>query len=434
MQTLAQRVVDQISVIFKRGVFVCRRKLARLGSFRLAFQRQILIAARRFLDLLGLRFIWQKLSPPSNQVVNDKNYRPPSSIVIWVTGIWVAFFGFSEGLHQSAMAQVQFRLSTLVSLLNEDSRAWALSELATLQHVKIPRKPYLPNGLGSDEIGGSLVSPFLSIVHRQTSSSVVDEIKAIVESQKAYLTGVDLGSIDLSGADLSGGNLQHAILDGANLSDANLSQADLRAASLVGANLTRANFYDAMAENLMARDAVVHETNFKYANLDSAYFTSAKVCNADFLFSDGVSVDFVNAIYCDKESNLSVLEMYGICTEFSSEDVPKHCNLPPLLFELDTSIIRRRDEWKLERLSQLLYAAPSIKVAISAHTHQLGTEEYNQALGSRLADSTGDFLHHKYGVSISRLRLISYGESRSGPFLSVMKAEHAGGLVTMSWN
>ena len=53
----------------------------------------------------------------------------------------------------------------------------------------------------------------------------------------------------------------------------------------------------------------------------------------------------------------------------------------------------------------------SLQLEIEGHTCNIGTAEYNLALGERRASSVRDYLVSR-GVAANRLRTISYGEER----------------------
>ena len=54
---------------------------------------------------------------------------------------------------------------------------------------------------------------------------------------------------------------------------------------------------------------------------------------------------------------------------------------------------------------------PDLRIEIEGHTCNIGTAEYNLALGERRATSVRDYLTRR-GVSADRLRTVSYGEER----------------------
>ena len=53
----------------------------------------------------------------------------------------------------------------------------------------------------------------------------------------------------------------------------------------------------------------------------------------------------------------------------------------------------------------------NINVTVEGHADERGTREYNLALGERRANAAKDYLM-TYGVSASRITVISYGKER----------------------
>ena len=54
---------------------------------------------------------------------------------------------------------------------------------------------------------------------------------------------------------------------------------------------------------------------------------------------------------------------------------------------------------------------PTLRVNIEGHTCNIGTAEYNLALGDRRANAVKDYLVSR-GVTADRLQTVSYGEER----------------------
>jgi outer membrane protein OmpA-like peptidoglycan-associated protein len=65
----------------------------------------------------------------------------------------------------------------------------------------------------------------------------------------------------------------------------------------------------------------------------------------------------------------------------------------------------------LDEAVAAMQANPSLQLDVEGHTCNIGTAEYNLALGERRANSVRDYLVSK-GISASRLHVISYGEER----------------------
>ena len=83
-------------------------------------------------------------------------------------------------------------------------------------------------------------------------------------------------------------------------------------------------------------------------------------------------------------------------------------------FDFDKSELRAEGKEILSEVGRLLMegeAGKRISVTIEGHTCELGTEEYNMALGERRAKIVMEYLEG-YGVGSSRLNIISFGEEK----------------------
>ncbi len=89
---------------------------------------------------------------------------------------------------------------------------------------------------------------------------------------------------------------------------------------------------------------------------------------------------------------------------------------PPLLlerifFDFDKSDIRQDAAEVLKKNAEMLKLYPEVKVTIEGHCCEIGTAEYNMALGERRAKSARDYLT-MLGITPDRLSTVSYGEER----------------------
>jgi peptidoglycan-associated lipoprotein len=80
-------------------------------------------------------------------------------------------------------------------------------------------------------------------------------------------------------------------------------------------------------------------------------------------------------------------------------------------FDYDQALVRPADQATLDRKAAILTANPGVKLRISGHADERGSDEYNLALGNRRAAAAKRYLENK-GVDASRLNVISYGEER----------------------
>ncbi len=80
-------------------------------------------------------------------------------------------------------------------------------------------------------------------------------------------------------------------------------------------------------------------------------------------------------------------------------------------FDYDQATVRPADQATLDRKAVILNANPNVKVRISGHADERGSDEYNLALANRRASAAKRYLENK-GVDGSRLDVIAYGEER----------------------
>lgn len=80
-------------------------------------------------------------------------------------------------------------------------------------------------------------------------------------------------------------------------------------------------------------------------------------------------------------------------------------------FDYDASSIRAEDRGILDTKAAILNANSALRLRISGHADDRGSDEYNLALGNRRAAAVKTYLANK-GIDGSRLEVISYGEER----------------------
>ncbi|QDE69563.1 MULTISPECIES: OmpA family protein [Myxococcus] len=102
-------------------------------------------------------------------------------------------------------------------------------------------------------------------------------------------------------------------------------------------------------------------------------------------------------------------------TSDEDEDAARRATGPlsaePVYFELDSATLRPESRDMLAQLATGLRERPLTRVTVSGHTCELGTTEYNIALGHRRAAVVRDYLRN-LGVEPKQLSIVSYGEER----------------------
>ena len=124
---------------------------------------------------------------------------------------------------------------------------------------------------------------------------------------------------------------------------------------------------------------------------------------------------------CPKKQVVEPVEEIPVEEEipFEEVEIPEVPVEPPkpdlvlntVFFDFDKSDIRADAAEILQSNAEMLKIYPEIKVAIEGHCCEIGTAEYNLALGERRAKATRDYLL-MLGITPDRLATVSYGEER----------------------
>jgi outer membrane protein OmpA-like peptidoglycan-associated protein len=92
-------------------------------------------------------------------------------------------------------------------------------------------------------------------------------------------------------------------------------------------------------------------------------------------------------------------------------EMDKPVVLPGIQFEFNKAVIKPESESVLIQAYTSLNDHPEIFVEISGHTDAIGSDEYNQKLSERRAESVRQWMLNK-GIAPNRLTAVGYGESR----------------------
>lgn len=80
-------------------------------------------------------------------------------------------------------------------------------------------------------------------------------------------------------------------------------------------------------------------------------------------------------------------------------------------FDYDKAAIRPDDAAALDAKVQILQANSAVRIRVSGHCDERGSDEYNLALGNRRATAVKQYLV-SHGIDASRIETSSYGEER----------------------
>jgi peptidoglycan-associated lipoprotein len=101
-------------------------------------------------------------------------------------------------------------------------------------------------------------------------------------------------------------------------------------------------------------------------------------------------------------ANVTIQVIRPAVKEFIFEDVH---------FDFDRYSLRPEATRALDEAVKTLQQNADLRIEVEGHTCNIGTAEYNLALGERRAQAVRDYLSSR-GIGADRLRTVSYGEER----------------------
>lgn len=108
-------------------------------------------------------------------------------------------------------------------------------------------------------------------------------------------------------------------------------------------------------------------------------------------------------------------------TEAGAKVDEKGCKIEPkeevvvdmrLNFDVDKYAIKPEMVSEIAKVAEFLRQYPSVNAQIQGHTDSTGSNQYNQGLSERRANSVKDYLINNFGIDGSRLSAVGYGEER----------------------
>ncbi|MCH8903544.1 MAG: OmpA family protein [Bacteroidetes bacterium] len=86
---------------------------------------------------------------------------------------------------------------------------------------------------------------------------------------------------------------------------------------------------------------------------------------------------------------------------------------PSVYFNFNGSSILGSNSERIASIARTLKSNPNIKVTLTGHADNVGSETYNEALGLKRAQKLADYLVNNYGIDAARLNVISKGETET---------------------
>ena len=128
----------------------------------------------------------------------------------------------------------------------------------------------------------------------------------------------------------------------------------------------------------------------------------------------GISVNASGYLFHSENFNIPVVEEYTEITRdirLKKMTVGTRVVLNNIFFDYGKASLRTESISELDRLAKLMKENPAIRVQISGHTDNQGSEEFNKKLSHERARSVVEYLE-KAGVAADRLKFMGYGFSR----------------------
>jgi peptidoglycan-associated lipoprotein len=98
-------------------------------------------------------------------------------------------------------------------------------------------------------------------------------------------------------------------------------------------------------------------------------------------------------------------------TDMTLEEINAAEFLKNVYFDFDKSDLKPEAIAQLDQNALWLTQHPTVRVIIEGHCDERGTDEYNLALGERRSKTAMEYLA-RVGIAVSRMMVVSYGESR----------------------
>ena len=160
-------------------------------------------------------------------------------------------------------------------------------------------------------------------------------------------------------------------------------------------------------------DIILNETGDVFTSFNSNSATGKFLLSLPSGADYGISVAAEGYLFHSENFNISKKDGFNSVNkdiELKNIEVGNNITLKNVFFDTGKWDVRSDSYSELERLVNLLSDVKSLKIEISGHTDNIGSESFNQSLSQRRADEVVNFLVSK-GVNQNRLSAKGYGQS-----------------------
>ena len=106
-----------------------------------------------------------------------------------------------------------------------------------------------------------------------------------------------------------------------------------------------------------------------------------------------------------------VLESQEYTLQFPLANISAPVLIENIFYDFDKATLRPESATALDKLVDLLNENPNVTIELSAHTDSRGSDQYNEGLSQRRAESVVNYLI-EHGIAADRLTPKGYGESK----------------------
>lgn len=131
--------------------------------------------------------------------------------------------------------------------------------------------------------------------------------------------------------------------------------------------------------------------------------------------------NFLNQYFELKTSEEEKNETYYV--DFFLSPIDKPVVVENIFYDFDKATLRPESKEALDRLIKLLNENPNVTIELGAHTDRKGSDEYNEKLAQRRAQSVVDYLIEA-GIDNERLTARGYGETVPKTITSKLAEKH----------
>lgn len=206
--------------------------------------------------------------------------------------------------------------------------------------------------------------------------------------------GNDYTNADITGMDFRGRNLRNAKFVNATLTDVNFQNADLRGADFTNADLDNANLTGANLEGANLTNATLSGTHMVNVNLKNAILTN---------------VDMSEAI--TKQASVKPAAEIREALRNKPGRPPAKVDLT-VNFDFNSDVLTTQGREQVAQILEALKTMDDAQILVQGHTDNVGSDDYNQKLSDRRAQSV---VRELQAGHLSDVDLIAKGYGETQP-------------------